>query len=76
MENSSNIIYRTSINLTPEYFNNTPMYFWCITGSRDNIFFEFNCGHGWSDSVESAAKSANDYFNRKLKNKTENKNEE
>lgn len=58
-------MYEITINTTPEVFNDVPMYFWCIFGvSGEN---RYNCGHGWSDSIENAAKEANEYYNKNVK---------
>ena len=57
-------MYEITINTVPEVFNGVPMYFWCIFGvSGEN---RFNCGHGWSKSIEEAAKEANEYYKKNL----------
>lgn len=57
---SVNTIYRISINPVPELINSVPMYFWCILGQHSK--FEANCAHGWADSILSAAKEAQHYY--------------
>ena len=57
-------MYEITINTTPEVFNGIPMYFWCIFGcSGEN---RFNCGHGWSKSIEEAAREANEYYKKNV----------
>lgn len=58
--------YNIEIKLKPEIFGMKPAFFWCITKNKnDNAS---NCGHGWSQSVEEAAKEAYQYYVENYKN--------
>jgi hypothetical protein len=61
-------MYEISINLVPEVFNGKEMFFWCIFGNNNGA--QHNCGHGWSVSVEEAAKDAYEYYNKAIKENT------
>lgn len=37
-------------------------YYWCILKDEGEI--SYNCGYGWSNSVEKAAFDAHNYFNK------------
>jgi hypothetical protein len=56
--------YNIEIKVEPEIFNNTPMYFWCITKNTKNS--SSNNGHGWSISIEQAAIDALTYYNKNI----------
>lgn len=53
--------YNIEIKLEPEFFGGIPHYFWCIIKNTEN--YSSNVGHGWSESIELAAKSAFNYYN-------------
>ena len=66
-DDSQEIVHRISINTKPEFFDGSLKYFWCVlghdtTGKRK----EYNCGHGWADSVADAAKAAERYYKERV----------
>lgn len=53
-------IYTIHINVETETFNNTAHFFWCILKRESEV--QYNCGHGWAKSIESAAADAYHYY--------------
>lgn len=64
MEGTYIVIYRISIQTTPESIQGSPMYFWCVFGQHGD--HEVNCGHGWADSILQAAKDAQHHYQLNL----------
>lgn len=59
--------YSIEIKIEPEFFDGIPHFFWCIIKNNENT--SSNVGHGWSKSIELAAKAALNYYNNTLFNR-------
>ena len=59
-------MYRINILPEPEIFNGKKMYFWMVEGVSGET--HYNCGHGWSASIEQAALDASQYYQSVIKN--------
>ena len=61
-------MYSININIDTETFNSIEHYFWCIYEQKDGLLF--NCGHGWSKSIQEAALDAYKYYSKCVKSPT------
>lgn len=56
--------YIIQINISPEVFKESPMYFWCIIKNTNGL--ESNNGHGWSNSIQTASLDAYEYYQKDI----------